>query len=568
MAIEEKCHILLVDDHPENLVALESVLAGLDQHLVKAQSCEEALSCVLKQDFAVILLDVQMPGTDGFETAALIRARERSKHIPIIFLTAIGTSEPEMIRGYAIGAADYLFKPFNPDVLKSKVAVFVDLFRMRERVRQQARELSVINQKLEQESLERKRAEEEIARLQVLNKQLQLAVAQVLIESASLADAAPKLFQVICEHAGWELGAMWKVDREARLLRCVEIWHLPSVDGTAFAEVSRGQTFARGSGLPGRVWASDALCWIPNVLTDADFPRNAMAAEAGLHAAVCFPISLATEFFGVMEFFSHEIRHPDPAQRRAMAEIGREIGRFIERKRAEEALRQARENLLESKQATMMQVAASVAHELRNPLGVIRNSAYYIKSKIKDDEKLIRHLSIIDREIAASDRLIDQLANFHKPITLSLGPVDLNAEIDEALGAVSPPPSVTVVRQTPDHVPLVMADKDHLHRVFINLLRNALDAMDAGGELKIGTGLWDQSVRITVADTGRGIPPTILPRVFDPFFTTKAKGIGLGLAISKRIIEHHGGRIAVESELSRGTTFTITLPQAEAHVER
>jgi signal transduction histidine kinase/CheY-like chemotaxis protein len=567
MTHETKCHILLVDDQPENLLALESVLAPLGQHLVKANSSSEALRSILEQDFAVILLDVRMPGTDGFETATLIRARERSKHVPIIFLTALGTNETEMIRGYSLGAVDYLFKPFIPEVLQSKVAVFVDLFRMREQVRQQARELSTTNQHLEQEIIERERAEMEIAHLQLLTKQVLLAVTQVLEESTTLAEATPKLFQAIGECAGWELGAMWGVIPEGHVLRCEEVWHRPSVDATEFATVSRLRTFEKGSGLPGRVWASGEPCWISNVLTDTDFPRNAMAEKAGLHGAMCFPIRLKNELYGVMEFFSREVLPPDPPQLQMMAEIGHRIGRFIERRRAEEALRQAREGILESKHATMLQVAASVAHELRNPLGVIRNSVYYIRSKIHGDDKLIRHLEIIDQEIRASDQLIDQLANFHMPIKLSLGPLDVNAEINDVLSTVILPPTVAIVRHMSDNVPFAIADRDHLRRVFINLIRNALDAMEEGGELWIVTDLWNQAVRVSIADTGAGIPPKLLPRIFDPFFTTKAKGIGLGLAISKRIVSHHGGHIAVTSELCRGTTFTITLPQAKTSVE-
>jgi signal transduction histidine kinase/DNA-binding response OmpR family regulator len=568
MTHEDKCHILLVDDQPENLIALESVLARLDQHLVKANSCRQALRYVLEQDFAVILLDVRMPGMDGFETATLIRTRERSKHVPIIFLTALGTNEAEMIRGYSLGAVDYLFKPFIPEVLISKVAVFVDLFQMREQVRQQAQDLSTTNQHLEQEIIERKRAEMEIAHLQLLTRQVHLTATRVLDESNTLADATPKLFQAIGECAGWVFGAMWGVDSERHLLRCEEVWHLPSVEASEFAAASRLRTFEPGSGLPGRVWASGEPCWISNVLTDTDFPRNTIAAKAGLHGAMCFPIRLKNEIYGVMEFFSHEIRPPDPPHLKMMAEIGHKIGRFIERRRAEEALQQARESVLESKHATMLQVAASVAHELRNPLGVIRNSAYYLRSKIHGDDKLTRHLEIIDQEIRASDQLIDQLANFHKPIRLSLAPVDVNAEIDDVLSTVIFPPAMAVVRHMSDNVPIAIADKDHLRRVFINLVRNALDAMEEEGELQVRTDICNETVRVSIADTGTGIPPKVLPRIFDPFFTTKAKGIGLGLAISKRIIEHHGGQLVVQSELCHGTTFTMTLPQAKSHIER
>src|SRR2546422_983768 len=177
MTAEAKANILLVDDRPENILALEAVLADLGQNLVKADSGRQALRCVLEQDFAVILLDVQMPGMDGFETAALIRERERSMHTPIVFLTANDQSEPAVFRGYSVGAVDYLFKPYIPGILKSKVAVFVNLFQMRERVRQQAEQLTAINQSLAQEITERKRVEEELQKyswqLEAANRELE-----------------------------------------------------------------------------------------------------------------------------------------------------------------------------------------------------------------------------------------------------------------------------------------------------------------------------------------------------------------------------------------------------------
>jgi two-component system sensor histidine kinase/response regulator len=150
-----KANILLVDDYPENLLALEAILEDLGQNLVKAASGEEALRHLLRMDFAVILLDVKMPSMDGFETAQLIRQRERSQHTPIIFLTAVGRSEEQMLRGYELGAVDYLLKPFRPEILKWKVAVFVDLFlktlevKHLDEIQRLNRELEAANRELE-----------------------------------------------------------------------------------------------------------------------------------------------------------------------------------------------------------------------------------------------------------------------------------------------------------------------------------------------------------------------------------------------------------------------------------
>jgi response regulator RpfG family c-di-GMP phosphodiesterase len=155
MQTEQKTSILLVDDHPANLVALEAIFTGLDYNLVKAPSGETALDCLLKEDFAVILLDVQMPGMDGFETATLIRMRERSRHTPIIFLTAINKTDEHMFKGYSIGAVDYLFKPIVPEILRAKVSVFVDLSN-------KTRELEKARQR-EQKELELRRLDEHLA---------------------------------------------------------------------------------------------------------------------------------------------------------------------------------------------------------------------------------------------------------------------------------------------------------------------------------------------------------------------------------------------------------------------
>jgi PAS domain S-box-containing protein len=159
MLCEQKIDILLVDDHVENLLALGAILESPSYNLVKALSGEEALKCILSHDFAVILMDVQMPGMDGFETAAIIRDRKRTRHTPIIFLTAIDKSQNRVVTGYELGAVDYLFKPVVPEILQSKVEVLVDIFRKTEEIKRQAAQLAVANQQLAEEIIQRKEAE-------------------------------------------------------------------------------------------------------------------------------------------------------------------------------------------------------------------------------------------------------------------------------------------------------------------------------------------------------------------------------------------------------------------------
>src|SRR5690349_18140680 len=164
MLSEHPVNILLVDDRSENLLALEALLKPSGYNLISARSGEEALRCVLRHEFAVIMLDVQMPNMDGFETAELIRGRERSRTTPIIFLTAVSTSELHISKGYIAGAVDYLLKPFMPEILLSKVAIFVDLYAKTAEVRQQAHDLQATVVAREREIAERERIEAELRR--------------------------------------------------------------------------------------------------------------------------------------------------------------------------------------------------------------------------------------------------------------------------------------------------------------------------------------------------------------------------------------------------------------------
>jgi signal transduction histidine kinase len=194
-APQDQVKILLVDDKPENLVALEAVLDDLGEELVKAHSGKEALRACLEHDFAVILLDVKMPDMDGFETAALIRERESSRNTPIIFLTAL-KSEEHLFRGYYMGAVDYLYKPIVPEVLRSKVTVFVDLTKKNALLRNHAAMLEQKNRELEQQIQERQRAEEDVRRL---NAELERRVQERTAELSRINDEL-RQFAYVASH--------------------------------------------------------------------------------------------------------------------------------------------------------------------------------------------------------------------------------------------------------------------------------------------------------------------------------------------------------------------------------
>ena len=195
MQSQEKVNILMVDDHPQNLLALEAVLGDMGQNLVRANSGREALKHLLDREFALILLDVQMSGLDGYETAELAREREQSRHTPIIFLTAINQSDAQVFKGYSSGAVDYMFKPFMPEVLRAKVSVFVDLYRSTQEVRRQAELLQRANGELENEIAERRKAEEALHKVhEELEARVERRTAQLARANAELeAEGAERL---------------------------------------------------------------------------------------------------------------------------------------------------------------------------------------------------------------------------------------------------------------------------------------------------------------------------------------------------------------------------------------
>ena len=261
---------------------------------------------------------------------------------------------------------------------------------------------------------------------------------------------------------------------------------------------------------------------------------------------------------------------------------------ITERKRAEEALkeyserleemvdertrelREAQQQLLRAERlAAIGQLGASIGHELRNPLGIIKNSTYYLNMKLTHgDEKVRKHLGIIEKEITRSNKIITDLLDFARVRSPTLRKTDANLLVREAISRSKVPEGVEVAMRLQKGLPALMADPGQIEQVFINMISNAVQAMTAPdeiethneGRLEISTRAENGFIVTEFKDNGCGISEENLRRVFEPLFTTKTKGIGLGLAVSKAIVEAHEGIIEVESELGRGTTFAIKFP--------
>ncbi len=414
-----------------------------------------------------------------------------------------------------------------------------------------------------QDITERKRGEH--------RRMAQHTVTQILAEAATLEEATANILRAACESLVWDLGALWRTDREEGVLRCVEVWHTESVEVPEFEAAIRESTFRPGIGLPGRVWSSREPAFIADVVHDANFPRAPIAAREMLHAAFGVPILLGGEVLGVMEFFSHEIRQPDRDLLDMMATIGSQIGQFIERKRAEDALHHAQAELAHvTRVATLGELTASIAHEISQPLAAVVSDAnaclHWLAAQNLEEARQCAEFVIADGHRAGD--IISRIRALVKKAPSRKDWVDVNATILEVIAlARSEVTSHGVSLQTRlgDDVPLILGDRIQLQQVILNLIINAIEAMtgisDAPRELLVGSAK-DASPRVLVAvrDSGPGLNPASVDRLFHAFYTTKPQGMGMGLAISRSIVEAHGGRLWATANVPHGAVFQFTLP--------
>ena len=406
----------------------------------------------------------------------------------------------------------------------------------------------------------------------------QYAVTRVLAEAPTLASATPRILEAICESLNWSVGSIWRVDQKEKVLRCVETWHMPSAKVKDFDQATHSRTFAPGVGLPGRVWAQAQPAWIEDVTRDANFPRASMAAQVGLHAAFGFPILLGAEVLGVFEFFGHQIQQPDHRLLEMMSAIGSQVGQFIERKEAEDALRvyahdleTARKRAEEATRAKS-EFLANISHEIRTPMNaMIGMTELALATRITREQR--EYLDAIQSSADALLSLVNDLLDFSKieARKLQLDSVGFNLRdtLEDTMRVLAPRAdqkglelACHIHRDVPD---ALVGDPLRLRQVVINLVGNAIKFTEHGEVvLRVepeSRGDANALLRFSVADTGIGIPPEKQAVIFEAFSqadsstTRRYGGTGLGLAISSQLVELMGGRISVESQPGRGSTF-------------
>jgi signal transduction histidine kinase/response regulator RpfG family c-di-GMP phosphodiesterase len=527
--VSTTANILVVDDDPKTLYALEHILDSASVTIVTAKTGEDALKHVLQHDFALILMDVRMPGMDGYETAALIRNREKSRHIPIIFLTAVDKDDVHMFRGYTAGAVDYVFKPVEPLILKSKVNVFVELYRKSEEIRREEQ----AKRHLEAENF---RVREEKMR---------------------------------AEHALWlaEERQSHMIDSLPLALYTADV--AKGFKGPRFS----GPAIERVTGFPG-VWFDEAGRFWASRIHAADRDR-----VLGDLDQVASGADFATEYRwrcadGTYKtFFDRAV-----VMRDANGKPQEIFGTWLDVTEH----RQLKSQLVQAqKMEAIGRLTGGIAHDFNNMLTAVMGNLDLLRRSLKPDGKAAKRAEIALQSAIRCSDLTQRLLYFARHRPTAPGAVATDAVVGGMMEILrrSVDDSIEIVVTAGKDTWPAIADLAQLESTLLNLVLNARDALPEGGKVIIETANVtleepyedqnfhapaDHYVMLAVTDDGVGMPQEVLERVFEPFFTTKdpGGGTGLGLSMTYAFVQQVGGFIRIESEPGKGTTVRVYLKRA------
>ena len=523
----ERARVLLVDDDERNLLAVATVLEDLGE-VVLARSGEEALRHLLKGEFAVILLDVYMPGMDGYETAQIIRSREQTKGIPIVFLSAVNKEAEHLLRGYSMGAVDYVFKPVDPIILRSKVAVFVDLFEKSKEIERNARQEQALLDANLRANAERLRAEQELRRAE----QRQSAIIQSLPMVLYLEpyDASPRRPYYV------------------------------SGDLEAITGFAHGDIEAR-----------------PNIWSERLHPDDRHRVIAAIEARrktgrSAIEYRWLTAKQGYKHFLDQAVLLRDPDGK--PIEFAGTLTDISEQRSLENQLVQAQ------KMDAIGKLTGGIAHDFNNLLAAVIGGLGLLERRASLADEHLRILGMTRRAAEQGTELVRRLLAFARRQNLEPQPIELG-ELKEAVAGLLAHTLGGLVQiewRIAGDTWQAFADETQLELALVNLIINARDAMPDGGTVTIGaencTVADDELpgiaagdfVCLKVTDTGSGIPADVLEKVMEPFFTTKeqGKGSGLGLSMVYGFTKQSGGAFRIESKVGEGTSAELWLPRAPA----
>jgi PAS domain S-box-containing protein len=537
--------ILIVDDQPRNLDVLEAMLSEAGCDFVRATSADEALLCLVRHEFAALVLDIMMPGMSGIELAMLIKQRKRTQHVPILFLTAHSVDENDVLRGYGVGAVDYLSKPINAAILRSKVGVFVELFR-------KTRALADLNDALQREVAEREKAQQALQRA---NEELERRVQE---RTSALTRA----------HQGVR-------ENEERLRMALDVAHIAAWEWHLATGEMRWSTDPEALfGFPKGSFGRELR--IVRAVHPDDRTRVEEATAAALGTGVYECQYRAVRPNGAVVWITERGRVFSDEDNDRMIGISRDVT-------AERESIQERERLLKSERAARDEAErqsrlkdeflATLSHELRTPMNIVLGWLDTLLSgmPVRDARSA---LGIVQRNAQMQAKLIDDLLDMNRLMSgnlrLDVGPVDVAAALRAAVQGLEPTAAgkgVHVEISANAGPILALADANRLQQVLWNLLHNAIKFTQPGGRVDTAVQSSGERVTVVVSDNGRGISPDFLPHVFERFrqqdssSTRESTGLGLGLSIARHLIELHGGRIDAFSDgHNKGTRIVVEIP--------
>jgi signal transduction histidine kinase len=535
---EQRVDILVVDDRPEQRLSLSAVLAGIGANVITAASGRDALRWLLQREFAVVLLDVNMPEMDGFETAALIRQRARSEHTPIIFVTAYSDDTHEA-RGYSLGAVDYILTPVEPQVLRAKVSVFVELFRKRGEVTQQTELL--------------RRKEMQLRRL---------ADASLALHGAR---SVEQLLEIAADAASTLFGAQQTL-AEIRLAPAS-----PAVKPIRHVILRPADSALEALGLTALAGTSPRVIRLGREALEAHPQWGALTREGErrpLRGWLAAPLvtrdGRITGTIQLSEKREGDFTADDEA---LLVLLARKASLAIENSLFSEA---------EAASRLKDEFLATLSHELRTPLQAMLSWARLLRDEKADSAMLARGLEVIERSANAQTQLIDDLLDVSRimsnKLRLELDTVLLSKVIETAIEDARPQASAgsIVLRSWFEDRPItVWGDPNRLRQVIGNLLSNAIKFTPKGGLVEVQLTSDGEQAEIRVVDTGEGIRADFLPYLFDRFrqgdssSTRSHGGLGIGLAIVRHLVELHEGTVRAESGgEGAGSCFVVRLPLA------
>lgn len=539
-------NILIVDDETKNLTVLEAILDNPGYRLVRAESADQALLALVVQEFALLILDIRMPGMSGFELAEIIKERKKTAGVPIIFLTAFYNEDQHELVGYGTGAVDFLHKPVNAAVLRSKVAVFADLYR-------KSREFGLVNDALLAEVTERRRAEEQ---LRELNETLELRVTE---RTDALRDSEMRYRR------------LFEAAQDGVLILDFESGEI--VDVNPFMTELLGYSYDDFLGM--ELWKLGLF----NEKSETEFAVRELQTKGFLryeHLALQSKDGRLFEVEVVANVYS--VNHQNVIQCN--------IRDITLRGRLEKQLQEQADKVVDLNHRKD-EFLAMLSHELRSPLAPISNALQLLRLQQDSETELQQQArNIIERQTKQLQHLVDDLLEVSRITTGRLHLRKESVDVSEIIrGAMETACPIIDQRQheltlsLPSERICLNADVSRMEQVLVNLLTNAAKYTDEGGHIWLSVELSSdeanrgghspalpQEVVFRVRDSGVGIDSKLLPHIFDLFTQAERSldrsqgGLGIGLALVHRLTEMHGGKVEARSVLGQGSEFIVRLP--------